>query len=259
MIQKYALLGFLLMLVVASCEVDISREDSSGDTSVGGSLASFAISGNYLYTINDQQLVTYDISNPENTITVEQVYVYDGSETKITNLETIFPYGDYLFLGANDGMYIIDITTKSSPQFVSCYEHVVSCDPVVVQDSIAYVTLRKDNSCFQETNELHVVDISDLENPKEIKTYYNFEAPYGLGISGDMLFICDNNMLKVFDCSDPEDISIIDVFDNITATDVIPTDTLLMVLGESELTQFSYSPGTNTGEGNLTCLSSISN
>lgn len=241
----------IISLMLTSCYED--SDGDPGDTSIGGSLASFAISDNSLYTINDGLLVTYDISDANDTIRVIQSYVYDNYGNAITNLETIFPYGHYLFLGANDGMYIIDITNPSDPEYVSMYEHIVSCDPVVVQDSIAYVTLRAGNDCWQETNELIIIDISDIENPKEITTYEELESPYGLGIDGDLLFICDNNMLKVFNCSDPENIQIVEVFDGITATDVIPMDSILIVLGDSEINQYLY-----IGE-ELTLLSTISN
>ena len=251
--------GLSLLLLLSSCDdVSISRSDdalgssSSENISVGGSLASFAIGGNTLFTINDGKLVSYDISDVAQGISVESAYVKDEYNIKITNLETIFPYGDHLFLGANDGMYIIDVSSPSSPVFISRYEHVQSCDPVVVQNDIAYVTLREGNDCWQEVNELQVIDISDLSQPKPIKTY-PMESPYGLGVSGDMLFICDNNKLKVFDCKDPLNVSLIESFPDVSAIDVIPDDSILMVLGNGELNQFNYKVG------HLTHLSTISN
>lgn len=258
--RGFTYLGLLLIVLLSSCDgVSLSRSDSGdygyyNENSIGGSLASFALdsSGNSLYTIQDGQLVTYDVSNPANSITKVQAYVTTFTGQKITNLETIFPYRSYLCLGAMDGMYIVDVSNPSSPKYISKYEHVVSCDPVVVQDDIAYVTLRKDNRCWQDVNELHVVDISDAANPKEIQSY-PMVSPYGLGVDGDLLFICDDNKLKVFNCSDPANIVFIEGFDNITATDVIPFDSVLMVLGEAELNQYSYSAG------RLTSLSSITN
>lgn len=252
----YTYFALLLLLALSSCDVSLSRSDGAtdygyyGETSIGGSLATFAISGDNLYTLSDGQLVTYDVSDAENSITKVQAYVTTNYGQNITNLETIFPYKGYLCLGATDGMYIVDVSNPSSPQYVSHYEHVVSCDPVVVQDDVAYVTLRDGNRCWQDVNELHVVDISDATNPTAIKTY-PMVSPYGLGVDGDMLFICDDNKLKVFDCSDPASIRYIEGFDAISAVDVIPYDSVLMVLGEGELNQFSYSVG------NLTPLSSI--
>lgn len=251
-------IGLVALLLLSSCDdVSLSRSDGGygyydGGTSIGGSLASFAIGGNTLFAISDGQLVSYDISDASRGISVESAYVKDNYSRKITNLETIFPYGDHLFLGATDGMYIIDVTTPSSPTFVSRYEHVESCDPVVVQGSIAYVTLREGNRCWQDVNELQVIDISDLSQPKELKTY-QMESPYGLGVSGDMLFICDNNKLKVYDCKDPMNLDLIESYQDISATDVIPFDSVLMVLGNAELNQYSYSVGS------LTHLSTISN
>ena len=247
-----------LLVVLTSCDgVSLSRNDSyySESNSIGGSLSSFAINGNSLYTINDGQLVTYDISDPTNGITKSGTVLKDKSNYAIYGLETIYPYGNHLFLGASDGMYIVDVSTPSAPKFISKFEHVVSCDPVVVQDSIAYVTLRGGNRCGQKGNELQVFDISDINNPTApISSYTQFEAPYGLGVDGDNLFVCDNGSLKVFDCSDPYNVNIIESFssDDIYAFDVIPYNNVLIVLGDGQLNQYAYSTGS------LSLLSSIS-
>lgn len=253
----------LSLLLFAACDnVAITRNDSSYDysynagQSIGGSLASFAISGDYLYTISEGMLVSYDISAPENAITVSQAYVKDSKGYPIDNLETIFPYKAYLCFGATDGMYIIDVSDPSMPQYVSKYDHVLSCDPVVVQNDIAYVTMHDGNLCGQRVNELHVVDISDVYAPKALATY-PMERPYGLGIDGDMLFVCDDEKLKIFNANDPENIYQIEVFDDLTAVDVIPFDTVLIVLGNGELNQFSYTPGEAPYSGSLSKLSTL--
>jgi len=255
-------LTVILLTLLSACDVAILRDDLSygydygTSQSIGGSLASFTISGNYLYTISQGQLLSYDISAPKNAITVSQAYVKDASGYPLNNLETIFPYEDYLCLGATDGMYIIDVSDPAEPQYVSQYAHVNSCDPVVVQDSLAYVTMRDGNQCGQSVNELHVIDISEVYAPKALATY-TMENPYGLGIDGDILFICDNDKLKVFDANDPENISLVEVFDGLSATDVIPFDTVLIVLGNGELNQFSYTPGDTADQGSLSLLSTI--
>ncbi len=252
---------YISLLVLSACEdVSMSRDynDIAGgnDVSTGGSLASFVIQGNSLFTINNDKLVTYDISDPTSNIPVNLASVSNEFGNTITNLETIFPYGDHLFLGATDGMYIINIKDPTTPQFVSCYEHIQNCDPVVVQDSFAYVTLREGMHYWNKVNVLQVINISDLTAPV-IEATYDMVSPYGLGIDGDYLYVCDDGKLKIMNCVNPKNIKLIESFeqDDIFALDVIPYNHNIIVLGESQLNQYSYS----TVNSSLELLSSISN
>jgi hypothetical protein len=71
-----------------------------------------------------------------------------GAVTQIGwGIETIFPYKSNLFLGAQNGMYIFDRANDGSVSLLSKYEHITSCDPVVVQNDIAYVTFRNGMEC----------------------------------------------------------------------------------------------------------------
>lgn len=234
----------------------LSRTDGSYDyysgVSKSGSLASFAISDNSLYVLNDGQLMTYDISAPETDMPISSYQIKDDNGYQIFNLETIFPYGDYLLLGATDGMYIIDVSQPSDPKFISQFQHIVSCDPVVAQGNYAYVTLRGGNRCGQNLNQLQVIDISDVKNPMKVGTL-DMVSPYGLGVDGDLLFVCDAGDLKVINNENPLDLKVKEVFRNISAIDVIPHDSVLMILGDGELNQYAYS------DGQLTPLSSITN
>ncbi len=53
-----------------------------------------------------------------------------------------------MFLGSTNGMYIYDISAPDTPKYVSELQHVTSCDPVVVDDKYAYVTLRGGNNLW---------------------------------------------------------------------------------------------------------------
>ena len=249
---------FALLLFNACEDVSVSRDSNyeygGSSVSTGGSLASFVIQGNSLYTINKSKLVTYDISNPSQSIPRHLSTITNKYGNTIWDIETIFPYGDHIFLGASDGMHIVDVSTPESPKYVSKYEHVYSCDPVVVQNDIAYVTLRTGTRCGHNINALEVIDISDVENPKQIKSY-NMDSPYGLGVDGNNLFVCDDGSLKVLDCTDPNSITLQQEFEReeIYALDVIPNNGNLLVLGSGKLNQYSYT------SSQLTLLSSITN
>ena len=240
-IQSISLLIIALAHFV-SCSQDSSSPIDYSQTGIGGSTARFTTLGNYLYTVNSQDLVIFDISNPSTP-------QYATTENIGFGIETIFPYNDYLFIGAQTGMYIYDISTPKSPQKLSQYEHIYSCDPVVVQGDYAYVTLHSQDSwCGRWSNELHIIDISNLRMPNLLTTY-TMENPLGLGVDGNNLFICDKG-LKVYDISDKTNLILKQKF-SISANDVIPYNNLLIVTGDNGLHQYDYS-----GE-ELTFLSTI--
>ena len=207
---------------------------------VGGSLARFAISGEHLYLLDGGDLQSVDVQN-------EQTPVQKARAAVGWDIETIFPHKNNLFIGSRSGMHILDITTPGSPVRVSTYEHVTSCDPVVVQDNYAYVTLRSGSSCPRGVNQLQVIDISNLKSPQLLKTY-PMTDPHGLGIDGETLFICDGDAgLKAYDASD---INAIDRnqlahYKDINAVDVIPFNDVLMMIGEDGIFQYDYSDPKN--------------
>jgi len=151
-------------------------------------------------------------------------------------------------------MYIYSVEDPANPAFISVFWHVSSCDPVVVQDNIAYVTLRAGNICGGTVSQLILINISDVYNPKLIRKY-NLEEPYGLGVDGDLLFICDGNAgLKIYDKSNIyalEENQIM-VYKNINAYDVIPAGGMLIMTGNNGLYQYDYSDPEN-----ITLLSHI--
>ncbi|MEQ9167025.1 MAG: hypothetical protein RLO12_12275, partial [Fulvivirga sp.] len=161
--------------------------------------------------------------------------------------ETIFPNGENLFIGTTSGMHIMDISDPLSPQLISTYEHVQSCDPVIVDENIAYVTLRSGTECQGFTNQLEVIDISDLTSPQLLYTYEMFN-PHGLGKDGDALFICDGtDGLKVYDASDNSKITdnLLAHYESIQSFDIIPFNNVAMMIGEDGLYQYDYSDLSN--------------
>lgn len=202
---------------------------------VGGSMARFTIQGQHLYTINEYEMNVIDISNPDQPNKGNTINLGWG-------IETIFPYQNSLFIGAQNGMHIYDISDPSNPAFLSIFGHVNSCDPVVVEDDFAYVTLRSGNECDGHTNQLDVLDISDLTNPQLIESY-PMENPHGLGINQNTLFVCEGEYgLKIFDAEDKLNIdeNIIVHFRDLHAYDVIPNGQVLILIGKDGLYQYDY-------------------
>jgi len=223
----------ILILVNISCTKDGTLEADSPN-GVGGSTARFAISNGHLYTVDNSSLNVFDITDEENPIFIRQLQIGFG-------IETIFPRGNTLFIGSQWGMVIYDISVPSNPVFLSDFSHVFSCDPVVVEGNYAYVTLSTSNRCNRGTNELQIIDISNLNSPNLVKIY-PMKNPQGLGIDNELLFICDDG-LKVYDASVISDLKLLQTFD-IQAKDVIPYNGLLFVIGDDGFYQYNYSNGT---------------
>lgn len=215
--------------------IAFSNADAGGSpgAGVGGSLAKFTIYDDFLYTIDWTDMRLFDLSDqttPEKTETISLGW----------GIETIYPYGDKLFLGAQNGMHIYDNSNPAAPEWLSTYEHINSCDPVVVQGDWAYVTLRSGNDCAGFTNQLDVVNISDLSNPYRHRTY-QMENPHGLGIDDDCLFITEGaNGMKFMDISNLDDIQLVDEIRDLHTIDVIALDDVLMVIGEDGFYQYTY-------------------
>jgi hypothetical protein len=234
---------FLMLVVFAlmlSCEEgsnNLSSSDSSGSEGIrsngqGGSTARFAITRSHLYVVNHNHLATYDIDNLANPQKTAQNDI--GFD-----LETIFPKGNHLFIGSMNGMFIMNIDNPSNPEYVSQYQHVVACDPVVANDEYAYVTLRSTSfgRCTNNINELHIISLENLNDPQLVKTV-QMVNPKGLGILGDKLFVCDD-VLKMYDISDMENPIFEKSFD-IKANDIIPFNDLLIVTADDGIYQYRF-------------------
>jgi len=209
---------------------------SSGGVGVGGSMARFGITDNTLYAIDNTTLHIFSISNAEKPVFKKDFNAGWG-------IETLFILDKHMFLGSQNGMRVYDISIPNSPMYVSDFWHATGCDPVVVQDNLAYITLRGGNTCGNEVNQLIVVSIRDISNPEELKAY-PMEGPYGLGIDDKTLFVCDGDAgLKVFDVTKPLNITdnLLSVFPDIFGYDVIPIDDVLMLIGADGLYQYDYS------------------
>lgn len=222
----------------------ISSESGSSGTSFlsgagkAGSTARFALYEDNLYTLESGELGVF-------TIGAQTDFVRDVQMR--WTAETLFPAQDMLFIGTTTGMIIYDLGTPSNPQFVSEYSHWTGCDPVVVDGNRAYVTLATGRTCWGNSNVLHVLDISNLNNPTLIKEYEMIN-PGGLGVDGELLFLCDGgDGLKVYDRTDDHTIvqNRLGHFANINSSDVIPWNGTLIMTASEGIFQYDYSNPTN--------------
>lgn len=227
------------MVPTFSSKAAIAPGTGSG-LGVGGSLARFTLSGDHLYMLDGGDLQTVDVSTANTPVAKKRDYV-------AWDIETIFPHKENLFIGSRTGMHIMDISNPEAPSLLSTYQHIQSCDPVVVDDKYAYVTLRSGSTCQGFTNQLEVINIENLASPQLLQTY-PMTNPYGLGIDEKTLFICDgSDGLKAFDVSDVNTISqhLLAHYKDISATDVIPFNDILMMIGEDGIFQYDYADPAN--------------
>jgi hypothetical protein len=189
----------------------------SGTSSIGiaGSMARFGQLNNRLYTVSYDDLNVFNTTHAATISFVKKVDLNQG------NIETIFPYGTNLFIGAMGGVSIYSVSNPDQPQPLGLFTHVRSCDPVVAEGNYAYVTLRGNGGCGGFANQLDVLNVSDLLSPKLIKTY-PLKAPKGLSKDGDHLLICDGDEgVKIFNVSRADQVWQAGQIGNFEAYDVI--------------------------------------
>ncbi|UII19977.1 LVIVD repeat-containing protein [Fulvivirga ligni] len=230
---------FLFILVLFSqCEDSNGSLAPSDQQGQGGSLARFTISNNYLYVVDIHRLITLDLENP-----MEPKFVSDINLA--TDSETIFFMKGNLFIGTQTGLLIYKIGSDGTPEFLSKYEHVVSCDPVIAQDTLAYVTLRSENFCQQGVNRLEVIDIRDLTAPQLVHRVEMIN-PHGLGMVDSVLYVTEGESgLKIFDVNAADDIEELQFLPEIKSFDVIPLSHLLIVTGPDGIYQYDISDPVN--------------
>ena len=211
-----------------------------GPSGQGGSTARFAIANNYLYTLSGYKLNIYDIEIPNEPRSMRSVSLD-------WNIETIFAYNNNLFVGSTTGLFIYDISSRPElPKFLSQFRHARSCDPVVVQDGTAYVTLRNTPVCRGTTNRLDILNVNDVKAPFVIQSYEMY-APYGLAIDKNYLFICDGDAgLLLYDVTDRSNIKEKDRARRLVCSDVIARNNLLIATGDTGITQLDYATGLMT-------------
>ena len=171
------------------------------------------------------------------------------------NVETIFSYKDYMYMGTPTGMLIYSVADPLKPERMASITHILGCDPVVVENDVAYVTIHSGNFCGQNSNQLLIYNVKDPKQPKHIVSY-EMKNPKGLGIDNGTLFLCDEG-LKVFNASNP--LTIMDPANllahdkGMDGFDLIAYEKTLMMIAADGIYQYDY-----TDLKNIKPLSKIS-
>ena len=242
--KRYITVLFAIILAFSCSESDSSiSADVAGDGQ-GGSLATFTLKGDYLYTVDFFNLSVFNVSDVLNPVKVNTINVG-------FNIETLFSFKDYLFIGSQDAMYIYDVTNAELPKLLSRSNHFRACDPVVANDTNAYVTLHSNATCGGAINELKTYNIEDVENPILLNTR-GLTQPKGLSLYGDnYLLVCDDTV-KIFDVSNPNDSKYVDEIATQGAIDIIIRNNHAFVISEFSIEQYQLN------ENDITNVTSIS-
>lgn len=233
----YYCTAFLFLLF--GCSGDGSSETFSNDggeidkgDGQGGSLAVFALAGDYLYTVDHASLNVFNVFNETEPVKVNTVTI--GND-----IETLFARDQYLYIGSQEGMYIYSLANPEAPTLVSAVQHFTACDPVVANETHSFVTLHSNSWCGNMVNALNVYDTSDPNNPFLINVL-EMNSPKGLGLYGNYLFVCDDK-IKIFDITNPENLVQVGVLQRI-CHDVIIRGDDLFAIGEFGLYRYQLNP-----------------
>ena len=226
------LLSAAFLLLHIGCEdASESPMQQGPNAGKGGSMAQFTIYGGQLYLLEGDKLHTYSLENPaapqrSNSVVVGQ------------DAETLFPYAGNLYIGTQSGMLIYSLENPQNPRQLSAYQHITSCDPVVVEGNYAYLTLRTGSPCRWGVNELQILDIRQPANP-QLLFQMVMENPQGLAVNEGTLFVCNGEAgLMVLNVSNPYDPRLIREYPDFAGYDVIFTSRSLMMVGADGLVQY---------------------
>jgi len=241
-ITQYTLilcLAFAGVSGIISCSKDASESNAiAPGTGTGGSLARFTISNNHLYVVDSRMLYTFSISDPNNPVKVNSANI--GFD-----VETIYVWKDKLFIGSRDAMYVYSIADPGAPSLLGTASHVRACDPVVANDTTAYVTVRSGSNCGGDINALYVYDVSNVLQPMQ-RNVVNLKNPWGLGIQDNTLFVCDGaGGLKVFDITEAYYPTQLGTVTGATFYDCIPDGNLLICMIEGGVAIYDISNRNN--------------
>jgi hypothetical protein len=210
-----------------------SPTSNGGSQGINGSMSSFALYKDYLYSVMNSQMTVISLEGKP-AIAAENIYIG-------WDVETIFSYKDAMFMGTPFGMKIYSVEDPIKPKYCSEIRHLFGCDPVVVENDLAYVTIHSGNFCGQNVNQLIIIDVQNIYKPHEIVTY-SMTKPKGLGIDNGTLFVCDDG-LKIFDAANPQTLMAnqLQHYKGMAGYDVIPFENTLMMIAEDGIYQYDYS------------------
>ena len=217
-----------------SSNTNLATGSAGSSSGINGSMSRFTLYDNKLYTVTENYMTIFDLKELTPTKLGESTYIG-------WNVETIFSYKDNMFLGTPTGMIIYSVANPIKPVYMSSISHVFGCDPVVVYNDLAYVTIHSGTNCGEINNELMIIDVSNVKVPKLLLTL-NMTNPKGLGIDKGLLFLCDDG-LRVFTITTADEMYLKSLkhIQGMNGYDLIAFNNTLMMIAEDGFYQYDYS------------------
>ncbi len=213
---------------------DLAANSLQSGTGTAGSMAGMVLMNDHLYAITEMHsLGIVDVSVPA------QPHA-DSSFFAGFDLQTVFPFDGKLFLGSAVGMFMYDVSDPAHPFSLGEFSHGRACDPVITDGHYAYVTLHAGDGCGGSANELNVIDINDIRQPSLIKSY-PLSKPTGLCLDGNLLFVCDDTRVKIFNAANPASLQLLQSITLTDPYDVIAANNRAMIVTSTGLYQYDYS------------------
>lgn len=233
---KFLILNIACLILTLSCsKLDSNMTDNNNGKS--GSITTFAVVGQYLYSINNPNLEVFSLADKTHPQKINSINVGNS-------IETVFSYLNKLYIGASDGIYVVDIQNPTTPIVQGRAMHFYGCDPVVAKGDYAYSTVRMGRVCngnVSYTSFMAVYNVQNPNNPYMINSI-SMHEPKGLGYDGDFLFVCDGSYgITVFNISDPQQPLVINHIENVNAYDLITNNGVLIVSATDSYQFYSYS------------------
>ncbi len=229
---------------MAAMSIGMVASKVSSSVAQGGSMACFSFDNpsapKYLYAANRSNIHCIDIRDEDSPQQSGSVRINESE------IETIFVNDNRLYLGMPNGMMMFGLDNPEQPNFEGQYRHMVGCDPVVAQNDRAYVTVRSGSTCnsTMPLNQLHIVNVANANNLNS-EGSFQLTEPHGLGIDGNLLFVCDGRAgVKVLDVTNPDGVRLLgNTPTEGTAYDVIvqADQRRLIVVSGDHIIQFQYS------------------
>ncbi len=224
--------------------LDVSDPTNPAEISLfrtGFSISDIVVSDNFIYasdTYNGLYILRY--GNKSDISCVAKLV----PESEINTYYCLTLHGNYIYLGSEYGIYIIDVSDPCNPFIVSevatqkvdiievrgdyAYVHLLAgtffildiSDPfnpvetVTLDDLVYKFTVQEDKAyiIFSESGDrLSVVDVADVYNPEKISEveFQDMNVVRNLDVSGNYVYVIGGNNINVFDISNEENPSLV--------------------------------------------------
>lgn len=222
----------LMLFGCAQTDSNITFGPGDGITGVAGSTSRFIVKNGYLYIATDTRLKVIAINAKDGG---EEV----ASVASPEDLETLFSYGDYLFLGGSGSVQVYSIQDPASPNYLTRYYHQTGCDPVIATQNFAYLTIRDGATCSNRGgNMLITLDISDINDPVATDTI-DMIRPRGLAMFDGSLYVGEGIYgLKKFDLTVPHHPALDTFYQEIPTNDLIGLESQLIITANDGVSQY---------------------